>query len=658
MNTTKEHIIDLQLELLPAYAEYILAERLEDYVRTLYAFSLELDIPLMKFFASLPEKEILRMSKEGAIEFLSAIRDRRVEQYIETSRSNWVRNQLPRISREDVIVEDISLINYARKRTMRAFLPDYTKTPAEALKVTDEIDRFILTLDATLVKTYLAIQEERLRLSNEQLQKREQQLLEAQSLSKIGSFEWDLTGSGKSSYTPEVFKIFEMEKENSLESFLNDVHADDRLKVKTALEKAMNDGEYECEYRYTRRNIQKVLYSRGKVIFDKGRAATMVGTVSDVTEKANLIRQLLENQELSKQAQALTNLGSWKWSIESDSIEWSDEMYRIYGLEPQSEKITFQRFLTFIHDDDRNRRIAEITEAVRTGNASDYIMRINPHRGSEKVLRGKGRVILDKAGKSVGMLGTCQDITNEYNLTNELRRKNEELLRKNRDLESFNFIASHDLQEPLRKIQLYSNRILGEGGERIPEPLMKYFRKITQASNRMQKMIEDFLMFYHAMNTIESVESLRLNDVVAEACVGLKNAIEEKQPSFTIRENTALTGSRKHIVQILMHLISNAVKFSRAEAKPEIEIVSGREVAADGKVYTTVSIRDNGIGFDPQYATRIFELFQRLHSHDEYSGSGIGLSLCKKIAEDHHGYITAQSQPGVGSVFTVFLPES
>ena len=656
MNSIKEHIIDVQLELLPGYANYLLSKKLKEFVKILYQYSKELNIPLLKFFEGMDQEEFFKLSTEGNIKLLTAIKDGKPHEYVEYSKNNWLRNQLPIISKEDVIVEDISLINYARKKALREFLPLYISDSGRMLKIIDEIDRFILSLDSVLFKTYIGIQEEKLKLSNDQLRKREQELLEAQSLGKIGSFEWDLTGNKKSSFTPEVYKIFEMEKTSNLESFLNDVHPEDRLKLQAAIEKAMHDGLYECEYRYNRKNIPKVLYSRGRVFFQEGKPLRMVGTVTDVTEKANLIKQLLENEELSKQAQALTNTGSWKWVIDNDVIEWSDEMYRIYGLEPQSEKITFQRFLTFIHDDDRNRRISEITEAIKKGTASDYIMRIVTNNGQEKILKGKGHVIVGKEGKSIGMLGTCQDITNEHNLTSELKTKNEELLRKNRDLEAFNFIASHDLQEPLRKIQLYSNRITHEGIDTIPEHLLKYFTRISQASNRMQKMIEDFLVFYQAMNTVETTDELDLKELVSVACADLHHIIGQRQPKIDVQQMAAIKGSKKHITEMLKHLVSNAIKFTKKNEAPEITITSKIETGEDKKQYTAISVGDKGIGFDQKYSTRIFELFQRLHGSDEYTGSGIGLSLCKKIAEDHKGFISVVSQPGAGSTFTVYLP--
>lgn len=656
MNKAKRHIVDLHLNALPDYAAYLLKERLHDFVKTLYQISVGLDIPLLKYFSGMHEKEIIRLSTEGNIKLLTAIKNNAISDYIEESKNNWLTNQLPIITRTDVIADDIGLINYARKKAFRELLLDYTNNAHERLKIIDEIDRVILNLELILYKTYLSIQQEKLTQTNTQLKKREDELLEAQDLGKIGSFEWDLSGNNQSSYTPEVFKIFEFEQTTNLEAFLNDVHPDDRLKLKGAMEKAFHDGWYECEYRYNRNNKDKVVYSKGRVIFDKGQPTKMVGTIADITEKANLIARLTENEELSKQAQALTNTGNWKWSIDSDTIEWSDEMYRIYGLEPQSEKITFQRFLTFIDDEDRNKRLAEISEAVRTGIASDYLMKINSADGRPKVLKGKGRVLKDKFGKSIGMLGTCQDITNEHHLTNELKKKNEELMRKNKDLESFNFIASHDLQEPLRKIQTYSNRILHEGNNAVPEHLMKYFTKISHASNRMQKIIEDFLIFYHSLNSSDENEAINLNDVVKDAAELLSEIISKKGIYLSVDELPKIKGRRLRLQEMFRHLLSNAIKFAKTDSEIQIKVSAKNHSGTDGKQYVMISISDNGIGFDQKYSDRIFELFQKLHSQDEYPGSGIGLSLCKKIAEDHSGWISVESQPNLGSTFNVFIP--
>lgn len=650
---TKENIVDLDLNALPLYAAYLLNDRLDEFVRILYKISLELDIPLLKHFSGVEEEEIIRLSTDGTIKLLTALKDNAPSAYIEESKNNWLQNQLPVITKTDVLADDIGLINYARRKAFRELLLDYTGDTEKCLKIIDETDRFILSMESILYKTYLNIQQENLSKANAQLQKREEQLLEAQDLGKIGSFEWDLTGNRQSSYTPEVFKIFEFEKTSNLEVFLNDVHPDDRIKIQAAMEQAFEDGSYACEYRYIKNSKNKVLYSRGRVLFDNGQPIKMVGTIADVTEKANLIARLTENEELSKQAQALTNTGNWKWSIHSDTIEWSDEMYRIYGLQPQAEKITFQRFLTFIHEEDRNQRIAEISEAVITGIAKDYVMRINSGDGRQKVLKGKGRVLKDKAGNSIGMLGTCQDITNEHQLTSELKKTNEELIRKNKDLESFNFIASHDLQEPLRKIQTYSNRLLHEGAGSIPGHLMKYFTKVTHASARMQRIIEDFLTFYHSLSSTDNSERIDLNEVVKAASESLSDMAAVRISIDTLPH---VLGRRLRLTEMFRHLINNAIKFGKEGTPVQIDISSQEFVDTDGRRYVMISVSDNGIGFDQKYGKKIFDLFQKLHNQDEYPGSGIGLSLCKKIAEEHNGWISAASQPQIGSTFNVFIP--
>jgi light-regulated signal transduction histidine kinase (bacteriophytochrome) len=230
------------------------------------------------------------------------------------------------------------------------------------------------------------------------------------------------------------------------------------------------------------------------------------------------------------------------------------------------------------------------------------------------------------------------------------------LVRKNKDLESFNFIASHDLQEPLRKIQTYSNRILHEGLGSIPENLMKYFSKISQASNRMQKIIEDFLIFYHSLNSSDEIEAIDLNDVIKDAFELLSEMISVKAVNLSVDDLPKIKGRRLRLTEMFRHLLGNAIKFAKSDAEIQIKISANNHVSTDGKEYVMISIADNGIGFDQKYSDRIFELFQKLHSQDEYPGSGIGLSLCKKIAEDHSGWISVVSQQHVGSTFNVFIP--
>lgn len=645
----------LHLQSLPAFADFLRKSRLDVFTDRYLAAAYELNVPLLQYFQSLGPAEIVRIAKQGVVRLLDALADETWEDYVATSVSTWVNNQVPVINRNDVLVEDIALVNHARKQAFRDLIRDYTADHDHAFLILEEIDRFLLFIETTMFKTFLEIQEAKLREVNTSLKRREAELLEAQSLGQIGSFEWDLTGQGNSRYTPEVYKIFEFDKTSNLQHFLEDVHPEDRSRVKGAIERALNEGLYECEYRYTRNNKSKVLSSRGKVFFEDGKPVRMVGTVTDVTEKSRLINQLRESEELNKQAQALTHTGNWKWTIADERIEWSDEMYRIYGLEPQSEVITFERFTTFIHPDDRDRRIKEISEAMRSGNASDYVMKINAGDGKEKMLKGKGQILKDKEGVTLGMLGTCQDITNEYLLSRELLKKNEQLLRKNRDLESFNFIASHDMQEPLRKIQFYSNRIAAEGTGIIPEWLNSYFKKICAASAHMQKIIEDFLVFYHVLNQNGALEKVNLDQVLEDLYQQNRECFNNPDAEFTLAGLPIVWGRTAQIRDLFRHLIDNAIKFRAPDRHARVSVTASSQ-NIDNTSYAVISVADNGIGFDEKHSERIFDLFQRLHTREQYPGSGIGLTLCKRIAEDHGGWIEAKSSPGLGSVFSVFLP--
>lgn len=655
MKAAKTDIVDLDLRHLPQYAGYLLDYRMEQFVRTLLRNSYDADVPFLRMLNNMTEDQLFDFALVSNKNMLECIRKNDIPQYIETTKTNWINNQLKIIAKDQIIADDIVLVNYARKKTFRAFIAHYTSDLKKALELVEDVDRFVSTLDAALFKTFIGIQEQQIREINENLKKRENQLLEAQAIAQIGSFEWDFKGKN-SSYTPEVYKIFEFDKTSTLEAFLEDVHPEDRLKIRAAIEKAIHDGEYQCEYRYNRNNKPKVLFSRGKVYFDKNMPVKMIGTVMDITEKSNFILKLQESEELSKQSQVLTSTGTWKWTLNENQISWSDEMYRIYGLLPQSEVITFDRFVNFIHPDYKQRRLTEITEALQKGIANDYIMKIICSDGKEKFLKGKGKVLLDGNRNPVGILGTCQDITKEYALNEELETRNQELSRKNKVLESFNFIATHDLQEPLRKIQVYSNRMLHEGIHDIPEKYLKYFDKISISSNRMQRMIEDFMTFYQSLNAEHNLEEVDLKVMLNDIKEEFSDTLAVKNARITSDDLPCVHAIRIQIKQLLKQLISNALKFSKPNVKPEISIVHTLEKDEDGRCSLKLIIKDNGIGFDNKYAERIFDLFQKLHSKDEYSGSGIGLSLCKKIVEDHGGNITAQSEPGIGSEFCVCLP--
>lgn len=617
----------------------------------------------------------------------------------------------------------------------------------------------------------------------------------------MGSFYWDMEGKGRSEYTPMVFKIFEIEETSNLDNFIQDVHPEDRERVKQAIDNAMqNDGLYECEYRYTRNNKNKRIWSKGVVHFEGGKPVGLKGTIMDTTLQAELLEKLQHSEELHKQAQALTHIGNWSWDIVTNEIEWSDEMYRIYGLEPQSEKITFDRFMSLIHPDSRDPRLKEIQRSLETGIAEDYILRIVTPAGEEKILKGKGEIILDKSGKPALLNGTCQDITIEYKLNETLKEKEENLVKlinnapdavivideqsviqlwnpktefifgwkadevigrhladtiippryreahnrgmrhylntgeghvinrttelnavnkrneelfvsltlsetiqqgrrsfigflrdvteerhnrielrnktllleqknrqlehSNKELESFNYAASHDLREPLRKIQVFAKRVMAECPE-ISTQLKGYVDKILSSSGRMQNLIDDLLKFSQTTAPDESEAVVDLFEILNEAKSVLAHQIEETEASITNAPLPLVRVVPFQFVQVFTNLLSNAIKYRKEGVPPKIWIgavvVGSQELSHilgqhQGN-YLKISVADNGIGFNSQFADRLFDLFGRLHNNDKYAGTGIGLAICKKIILNHQGIILAESDGESGSTFHIYLPE-
>ena len=258
------------------------------------------------------------------------------------------------------------------------------------------------------------------------------------------------------------------------------------------------------------------------------------------------------------------------------------------------------------------------------------------------------------------VFATGHDITNIVEGEEQLKDINAALTKSNRDLEQFAYVASHDLQEPLRKIQVYAQVI--EKSQTVSEATQKHFDKIRNAAQRMTELIRAVLEYSRLSRKNEQFKLIDLNEVLVNVKNDFELLIAEKNATITSDELPCIKGIPLQMNQLFSNLIHNALKFSSKE--PVIKI-SCTKVAA-GKIliegikpyaeYFKLKFKDNGIGFEQQNAERIFSIFQRLHAKEEYSGTGIGLAVCKKIVENHEGFIDAYSEPGQGAEFTIYLP--
>ena len=251
-------------------------------------------------------------------------------------------------------------------------------------------------------------------------------------------------------------------------------------------------------------------------------------------------------------------------------------------------------------------------------------------------------------------------------LNHQLLENNEQLRTTIEELDRFAYVASHDLQEPLRKIMLFSDKILTKFQNRIDDEADVYFQKIVKASERMQHLVNDLLKFSKHTNDIYGFEKTNLNEVLNEVLSDIEHHIHKKEAKIYADELPVIWAIPSQIRQLFQNLISNSLKFTKENSAPEILIKSERidGVAIEGlnnesinNTFYKIYISDNGIGFDPKYAEDIFVVFKRLHSYHEFEGTGIGLSICKKIIDKHNGYIKAESKPNEGSKFIIILPE-
>jgi two-component system CheB/CheR fusion protein len=267
----------------------------------------------------------------------------------------------------------------------------------------------------------------------------------------------------------------------------------------------------------------------------------------------------------------------------------------------------------------------------------------------------------DVSGKVYGVMAIAHDITQIMEATEKLETLNAELLKSNRDLEQFAYVASHDLQEPLRKIQTFTD-LMSESFQ-DKEKLKKYHDKINQSASRMQGLIQDVLNFSRISKAEEAFEETDLDRILKTIETDFELIIREKGAIINHSTLPTIRGIPMQLSQLFSNIIGNALKYN--EQKPVIHISSRRLTAEEVKNYSRLNghssyfelkFSDNGIGFEPQFKEQIFNVFQRLHGRQEYSGTGIGLALCKKIVENHQGIIYANAQPGQGAVFTVVLP--
>jgi PAS domain S-box-containing protein len=421
------------LSYLPAFAGYILQHRLIDFVTLQLQISEEVEIPLMKFLEHMSHEQKFEMVKNSAAELLLNLSQNKAKQQIESGVKKWMDNLLPSIPKEDVAAEDIAMVMYLRKKTFLNFLPDYCNESDQIIQLINEIDLFLFHAEAAYTNVYINLLKERVSITASKEKRITAQLLEneylykrAEAITHLGSYKWDLT-TNELTWSEELFHIYGLDPKKDKISFdyvSSFNYPEDTIAVRKEYSLAIKEKKpFDFYYRITaKNNTKKILHAKGELIFNDSReVTTIIGTVQDVTEKQTLISKLSRNEALYKQAEELVNMGNWSWDVKNNKLEWTDHLYRIYGLEPQSEEITIERFLSFVHPDDRE-NIEKGVDEIHSKDLLDYNFRIITANGENKILRSVAQVQRDEEGNAIFVVGTERDTTEKQTLIEKLQR--------------------------------------------------------------------------------------------------------------------------------------------------------------------------------------------------------------------------------------------
>ncbi|MCF6131695.1 PAS domain-containing sensor histidine kinase [Flavobacterium wongokense] len=463
----------------------------------------------------------------------------------------------------------------------------------------------------------------------------------------------------------------------SYQEILEQLNQDDLVNiVEKAFEHAMRTGTYKYEARINKQNGETGwVRSHGKIFFDaNNEPLKIVGTLIEITEEVNRREILMKNE--SKFRLLADSMPQLIWTANAvGTLDYYNlSVFTYTGKTTLS--IEIGDWLQFVHQNEREEYKEKWKTAMATG--SDFIFehRLLKHDGEHRWQLSHAIAQKDLLGNIQMWVGTSTDIQSQKTFTDELEKQviertaeleinNINLVKINIELQSFVYVSSHDLQEPLRKIQTFISRMMDTEEMNFSPTAKAYFDRINIAAKRMQSLIID-LLEYSRTNLTDKVFVLKdLQELAEEVREDYSELILDTHATVDIHILCEARVIPFQFRQLLNNLLGNALKFKKNGTAPYIEIngssISGKTIISLGAdpdlTYNQISVSDNGIGFSMQYKEKIFEVFQRLHGKVEYSGTGIGLAIVKKIVDNHKGIITAEATENEGAVFTIYIPE-
>jgi PAS domain S-box-containing protein len=438
------------------------------------------------------------------------------------------------------------------------------------------------------------------------------------------------------------------------------IHPNDKEKVENLISISIaNKNIFELEHRVL--NVDGTLgwtFSRAiPILDDQGNIIEWFGAASDITSQKELQEIIKESEEKFRQLADLVPQIIWTGKPDGFVDYYNKRWYEYTGFD--ENKFGDSSWIPILHPDDAS----IVTEAwygsIQNGTSYQIEFRLkNGNTGEYRWFLSKALPIKDKEGIITKWFGTCTDIHDQKSITEKLEilvtDRTKELQRSNEDLQQFAHVASHDLKEPVRKIKTFTSRLEEHLREKLDEPATRFIERIHVATDRMFNMIDGVLAYSTINEGMQKPEWINLNEVIENIETDLEVALQKTDGKISYANLPTLEGAPVLLYQLFYNLINNSIKFAKTNVPPQITISSEADELQLN--FVRIKLSDNGIGFEPDYAEKIFETFTRLNPKDKYEGTGLGLSLCKKIVERHGGIIVANSIPNEGTTFIITLP--
>jgi PAS domain S-box-containing protein len=362
-------------------------------------------------------------------------------------------------------------------------------------------------------------------------------------------------------------------------------------------------------------------------------------------------RAIRDSRDRLNLALRASEFGTWQLDLAENRISVDEFANPLFGYPAGSYDAAFDLFLELIHRDDRPRVEGEMRSAFAAGGGYESSFRVRWPDGSMHDLSARGKVVDGADRERTQMTGVIWDVTERKRAEERLVRLLAELERSNKELELFAYVASHDLQEPLRMVSSYTQLLERRYSEKLDDDAREFIGYAVDGANRMQRLINDLLEFSRVSTRGKPLEKTDVAEILGNVRANLSVAIEETGALVTNDFMPVVTADAGQLGQLLQNLVGNGIKF-RNGTRPHVHVR-----AVEMPNHWEFSVSDNGIGIEKQYFDRIFVIFQRLHTKGDYPGTGIGLALCKRIVERHGGRIWVESKPNEGSTFSFTIPK-